>query len=297
MQFVLLSPVQTILLLTGFGATAAQLARRERRAEALAVLGCGATLLCLLFYRNAFPYFFPFVLAPAAILAARAAEDVPALKKHAVLLAVALVAPAAVIANIWRTHDQQGQQQIATAVRTIFPRPVHYIDRNSMIAGYPKRGFFMTTWGMQNYRRAGVPVFGQVLALDTVPLVIANGPALQNAFGELPELPADYSLLDEDKAVLRGNYIRHWGPLWVAGKTLRSTPRGVRFQITVPGTYTLEGADATIDDRAMRAGQALALSRGAHVIQSAEDSFVTLRWGDRLPRPTQPFIGPIYRGF
>lgn len=296
-QFVLLSPAQTILLLTGLGGAGAMLHDRDQRPEAIALVGCGASLLCLLYYRNAFPYFFPFILAPAAILAAWAVEQVPALMKHVALIAIALTTPAVAVAVSWSKRDQNAQQQVVSIVHDLFPQAVHYIDRNGMIASYPKRGFFMSTWGMQNYRRAGVPVFDQVLARDTVPLVIVNGPALQDAFGERERLPAEYSLLDGDKATLRRNYVHHWGPLWVAGMVLEGAPEGTRFDVLVPGMYTVEGADVSIDGRALRASGLVALSRGGHVLRAPAGKLVTLKWGDRLARPTQTLTGPIYWGF
>lgn len=294
-QFVFQSPLQTVLLITGLGLSIAMLRDRAHRAAAIAVLGCGATLLCLILYRNAFPYFFPFILAPSAILAAWAAHHVGALGKHALLLTVGLVAPAVAVAAKWSNHDQSVQQQLVSEVHRMFPEPVAYIDRNSMIASFPKKGFFMSTWGMQNYRRAGTPVLADVLASDTVPLVIANGPALQNAFGELDGLSPALALLDEDKETLRANYIHHWGPLWVAGKAVQATPRGTRVDILVPGTYTVEGATALIDGLQVGPGQSVSLQRGQHLLRSSDR--VTLRWGTHLRRPAEPFVGTVYKGF
>ena len=69
---VLTSPVQTIFLVAGaIGVLLAFVGNSTPdRARLFAIGGCGATLLCLLFYRNAFPYFFPFIFPPAMMLVA-----------------------------------------------------------------------------------------------------------------------------------------------------------------------------------------------------------------------------------
>lgn len=294
----LLSPLQSILLAAGCVGGAAQFLRRANpdRLAAAAVLACAAPLLALAFYRNAFPYFFAFILPPAMPLLAWQATRMGLLDRLGFLSAALLIVPAALVAVEWSNHDQHAQRQLVTQVHRIAPTPVPYIDRNGMIASYPKRGFFMSTWGMQSYRRAGRPMFGELLARGTIPLLIVNGPALQNAMGEFDALPRELSLLAGDKAVLRANYVHHWGPLWVAGKTFAGRPEGTPFEIAIPGTYTVEGADISVDRRFVKAGEVVGLSRGPHVVLAPAGTLVTLRWGDHLRRPAQSFAGPVYRG-
>jgi hypothetical protein len=296
----LLSPLQLLLLVLGAACSASLLAPagEGRRVDAAALLGCGATLLCLLFYRNAFPYFFPFILAPAAVLAAVAVDRVGLLSRHPLLIGVGLFAPAAAVAAVWSTLDQDAQRVLVSAVHRIFPRPVAYIDRNSMIASFPKRGFFMSTWGMSGYR-AGSPVFDKVLAADTVPLLVIDGPALEQAARLRWDVPGPLRLFPEDESVLRENFIPHWGRVWVAGKQLQAQPGGTPFSIAVPGTYTVEaGAPVVIDGSTAAPGAVVNLSRGRHAIRSAATVPVTLRWGDHLYRPAgAPNDEPVYRGF
>jgi hypothetical protein len=298
-RFFLLSPLQVFLLAAGAAIAAMSLGRRARRpAEAIALLGCGATLLCLLFYRNAFPYFFPFILAPAVVLAAVAVDRIGLLSRHSRLVALGLFAPAVAVAGVWSTHGQGAQRELVSAVHRIFPSPVPYIDRNSMIASFPKRGFFMSTWGMSGYR-ARSPFFEKVLASSTVPLLVVDGPALEQTTRVRWDVPERLRLFPQDEAVLRDNYIPHWGRIWVAGKDVESGPGGPPFSIAVPGAYTLEAAaPVMIDGMAAAPGAVVHLSRGRHLIRSAAPVAVTLRWGDHLYRPRgAPSDGPVYRGF
>jgi hypothetical protein len=298
-RFFFLSPLQVLLLVAGVvAALSMPRLRNERRAEAMALLGCGATLLCLLFYRNAFPYFFPFILAPAAVLAAAAVERFWLLSRHTLLVAFGLFAPAVAVAAAWSTHGQGPQRALVSAVHRMFPRPVAYIDRNSMIASFPKRGFFMSTWGLLGYRR-GQPLLAGTLENDVVPLVVVNGPALEQAAGLRSDVPEPLRLLAQDEAVLSENYIQHWGRIWVAGKRVEASPEGSGMSIAVPGVYTIEAAAPVVIDRSAAApGTVVNLARGRHIIRSEAPLPVTLRWGDHLYRPVgTPSSEPIYRGF
>lgn len=297
-QFMRLSALQTLLATTGFVAAAVSL--RTQRAlnwDALAILGCGVTLLTVLFYRNAYPYFFPFIFAPAAILVGLAVQRIRLFSQHALLLVGGLLVPAVAVAASQSKHDQMMQKQLVSAVHLMFPKPVAYIDRNSMIASFPKRGLFMSTWGMANYRK-GRPVFAGVLSHEVVPLLIVNGPALEHATGMKLGLPQDLQLFPEDEAVLRQNFVPYWGRIWVAGKRVAAKPGGTEISIAVPGVYTLDGGAALIDGKPVAVGSIVKLERGAHVIRSASPILVILRWGDHLYKPSNsPRAGPIYRGF
>jgi hypothetical protein len=113
------------------------------------------------------------------------------------------------------------------------------------------------------------------------------------------DMPEPLRLYPQDEAVLRDNYIPHWGRIWVAGKELTANPEDSGFSIAVAGVYTLEAAaPVMIDNGAVMPGAVVALSRGQHVIRSREPVAVTLRWGDHLFRPQgPPADAPVYRGF
>jgi hypothetical protein len=296
---ILVAPVQTVLTILALGLIAAAIVRQKaHRMRLIAILGCVTPLLSLLFYRNAFPYFFPFITASAPLLLAWLVDEVPAVRARAGVLSLAMVLTAAFVAVQWALRGQSAQRHLVSNVHRVFPRPVAYIDRNSMIASFPKRGFFMSTWGMLEYHRAGKPVFEDVLRRDIVPLLIVNGPELEETTAEAGSMPTGRRLLEADRQLLRANFIRHWGRIWVAGQRHKTGPGGTTIRILVPGVYTVEGGPATIDGRALPDHATVDLSRGDHWLSSATERTVAVRWGNRLYRPMEPALAePLYRGF
>lgn len=295
----LLSPWQSLLMIAGVAALVTGFRLRTDRASLVAVTGCGAVALSLLFYRNAFPYFFPFIMPPVCLLVAWAIERIALLRPPLVRLAlvVPMLIPAVTVAVQWSVRGQDRQAAIIAAVHSIFPRPVPYIDRNGMVASFPKRGFFMSTWGMQSYQ-ARKPIFADVLAREPVPLLILNHPALGQAVGTVESLNGQPLLFEADRQVLRDNYIEHWGPIWVAGKLLVVGSEDRPFSIAIPGVYTLEGGPAQIDGKTIGNRGTVRLARGEHRIRGKRAGSIALRWGRNLRRPEEPPpAGPVYFGF
>ena len=181
------------------------------------------------------------------------------------------------------------KRQLIATVHRMFPEPVPYIDRCSMISSFPKVGFFMSTWGMDVYRHDQRPVLAEAVREHQPPLLIANTPSL-NLF--LPERQAErfrYGLLAEDRRVLQESYIHHWGEIFVAGRHLEVAGGETELTITIPGTYTLESAmGARIGGRALRPGESIELAAGSHVVETEAAGILTLRWGEDLYRPEAP---------
>lgn len=291
----LTDPFMWAFMLAGLG-----FAVREFRAPGasqprlVALLGLALPLATLIFYRNAFPYYYVLILAPACILAGYAAAPVerpPIYPIMAFLLAALAVFHAARAVSpalaVQRAH--------VDAVHSLFPSPVPYIDRSSMISSFPKIGFFMSSWGMENYLAARRPVVRDLLLAKAPVFVLANSPVLAEAL--TGSRPTGYRLRNADIATLRGNYVHHWGALWVAGKRFQATPEPIEFEILIPGAYTVEAAQPVLLDGVRRPARAvLRLSRGVHRIESPEGrQTVTLRHGVRLRIPENPPPpGPIF---
>ncbi|WP_129792615.1 glycosyltransferase family 39 protein [Sphingosinicella sp. CPCC 101087] len=280
-------PFVWTIILVGLGyALGDWRAGRQPRESLLILIGLALPLLSLLFYRNAFPYYYAMMLAPASILAGYAAMRMGRLRSGMALgiifgtmsLHHGLNALSPILA-VQRAHVE--------AVHEIFPEPVPYIDRASMIGSFPKKGFFMSSWGMENYLAAGRPVIRDVLVREAPLFVLVNSPVLKEALGLAPS--AEQRLLDEDRAELRRNYIPHWGALWVAGKVLDATPAERRFELLIPGLYTFEGhRPVVLDGRLISPGTAVRLGRGMHRIGSPTGAQrVRLRIGRRLAAPAQ----------
>ena len=129
----------------------------SRRSEAFLLLALASPLLVLPLYRNAFPYFYVFILAPGILLAGVAFERLLQARGERgvalpllVVLAVVGLALAGQIGRgaLLKADETRAQRQVVAAVQQVFPEPVPYIDWAGMIARYPKVGFFMSTWGL-----------------------------------------------------------------------------------------------------------------------------------------------------
>jgi hypothetical protein len=294
------------LMLTEGAVIAWALARKRAGWQAFLPLVLALPVLTPIFYRNAFDYFYPFILTPAAILvglsfdkhrqAAPRPDGIPAATLTAVLVIVQCVI--LVLGNISKLpDDMRVQRQTIAAVRAIFPEPVPYIDGFGVLAGYPRGAFFMSSWGVENYRRAGEPVFAGLVARDQPPFVLADAPSLYGALVPGVTVNGDRAFLPEDVRFLQENYIRHWGMLFVAGKHLRSADgeNVVAFDMAVGGEYRFDSAaPAVIDGSSVQPGTTVALAAGGHTIDLGEPAReATLRWAQATRVPELPPTDPL----
>ncbi len=287
--------------------------RRSRRVDPLLLLAFLIPLLYLPFYRNAYPYFYVFVLTPGILLAGVAVNAMfegRGRRGSSMPFVLVVVASGVILASLLRDpagfleNRTLAQREVITTVHRLFPRPVPYIDRSAMIASYPKRGFFMSSWGLEAYRAGNRPIFRRLI-LDERPLfLIANSESLDlsRPWAESRAGPA-HRLLKADFETLRANYVPHWGAIYVAGKTLTLGGPGVGrgFEILIPGLYSLESAfPVTIDGVRRAPGSSVYLEAGTHSVAaiSSIPGQVVLRWAGALYRPDNPpRRQPIFVGF
>lgn len=304
------SPLLWIAVFGGLLGLAVRLVRRDglRTPEAV-LLPFAIPLATLVVYRNAFPYYYVFVLAPAAVFAGLFLRDLERwLRARSVSVA------RMVVTLLWLgtlltvgTHllatarDRTvAQRQLIEVVHQLFPEPVPYVDRCAMISSYPKAGFFMSTWGMRAYWSLGRPIMEDILRREQPVFLLANSPGLELRMPESLARRDPYQLRPEDRETLRSNFVHHWGLLFVLGKTLVLQGSAAPFEILVEGLYTLEGErDVQIDGLPVAPGESLRLATGPHTIQggSVPGEQVVLRWGERLPRPAEPPVAqPLFTG-
>lgn len=293
-----------IMLLTGFivAAGVAMIRKNARRAAGLA--GLALPLVTLVFYRNAFPYYYVFVLAAPVVLVTGLIVLTSARPLAWYFQAAGISLIALLALNMFDHYSLHNidrivaQRQLIETVHRMFPQPVPYIDRSSIISSFPKAGFFMSTWGMENYRVSGRPVMRTLLMQQKPPFLITNHQALMldRKYQANP-----YALLPEDFEVLRDNFVPHWGEIWVAGKHLDLAKADTEylFEILVPGTYTVESEVALVIDGIGRMpGAHVELGPGFHSASSRQPLKATLRWGTDLYRPGfAPASDPIFIGF
>lgn len=293
------SPFIWLALVAGLAISIGQLRFTEGRDRALLVLGLALPLLSLVIYRNAFAYYYPFILPPAMLLTAYSAEMLSRRKGWLALAAMPIAVPAV---HYWvggLTWRQDVQHEAVQQVHRLFPQPVAYFDRNSMISSFPKRGLFMSTWGLKAYVAKGQPVFAKILQNETVPLLIVNSPSIEAAVGLPVTSQLYYRLLPADEAALRNNYVPYWGPIWLAGKDIALVKGCTDASIAIPGTYTLRSpGQVSINGSMSVPSEKIALKRGIHRICSDQPQRLLLQWATEAAAPDyMPQSGPVYKGF
>ena len=215
---------------------------------------------------------------------------------------VSLLATIAIAASTWshvapRLRDGTvAQRTVIHAIHEIFPRPVPYIDRNGMIASFPKVGFFMSTWGMQGYRDKERPVFADLLRIRKPHFVLANVPALVSA---LAGTSAGGPLHPDDMEVLRKHFVPYWGPVYVAGKQLHLEPAtDTVWDVLIAGSYRLRSeGPVTIGNVLYVPGSTVNLDPGYVSFRSELKQDVTLMVDSaRGVPPYPPPTAPLYLG-
>jgi hypothetical protein len=296
------------LLLVGasLAATEALRGAAGMRANGLVVLGMLLPILSLLIYRNTFAYFYAVIVPPASLACGLVAARLeswmsrrPFLATMAVLLlAVPLTGPGVRAWSLLRRDTITGQRQVLEAVREIFPPRTTYIDRCSMVAGYPKAGPFMTTFVLSSYRDRGEPIMPGLVRDRQPVFVLANVSGLELAADWASIGRLQHRLLRDDFQFLRARYVHHWGPIYVAGASLTVTPgMDQGFDLPIDAIYTLETTGAVlVDGRELAAGETTRLAAGPHRASSPDArKRVTLRYGEHLPRPSgAPPSSPLF---
>lgn len=261
-------------------------------------LALALPLLTPLFYRNAFLYFYVFILPAASLLvgifydrcAGTAVAGREARQRPLAFLLV-LAQCALFLANYaLRLPDRvEPQRETLAAIHAAFPDPVPYIGGYGIVSTMPRVGFFMSGWGMNSYRKAGRPVFADLVAKRQPPLLLADAPVLNAVF--LPDWEVDerYALLPADTDYLQDNYLPYWGMVFIAGKRLRvpvSTDVET-FEMAVSAEYRLDSAGPTvIDGLSRQPGDVIMLGAGRHILSGeSAGSEVILRWAKAPPPP------------
>ncbi len=256
-------------------------------AEKLALAGLWLPVLTPLFYLNTLAYFYAFILAPVAVACAPAISSVLQRYSVKVLSLVVLV----ITSGIFLVEDRaviDRQKQVVEAGERILPQGAAYFDFNGMLVHFTKANDFLSSWGLVQYAQRGANDYRNTMTQRPVPVLLANVEVLEDVMAGRPTL-----FSDADVAALRGSYIHHWGPFFVAGKQVNA-PQQVEEEFLVPGTYRIEDGLLSVDGQSYTAGETLEISRGWHTLQGT----ATLRWGDARLMPDRSWDGgPLYVKF
>ncbi|MEP1606255.1 MAG: hypothetical protein ABJJ48_08080, partial [Marinomonas sp.] len=256
------------------------------KAKLVAILGLAAMTVTPLYYINSFPYFYAFMLAP---IAAGLGFGIKALSErygHNVVLAVFAGWGLMVWFVDGESHlDKQRTIQIAAA--QMFDEPVNYLDFPNFLPRHRKANSFLSGWGKRNYIAGKGSKFTETLSKTQVPMLAAvereDNPFLLSA---MTDIPRGYSFFDEDLAALKTTYRQVWGPLYVAGTTLKAGETR-DWQVWVPGPYKADAA-ITVNGAQYAAGDIVTLERGSATLTAPENAPTGLLWGTNTRVPTLP---------
>jgi hypothetical protein len=211
----------------------------------------------LLFYRNAFPYFYVEMLAPVALYAALVVDELRALARRGAsgtsrewvpaACGLLLLVHGSSRLPLMSTDEQLGQRRVLDAVHRIFPQPVTYFDHAGMVASFHKVNFFMSTWGMDEYLRRGAPFVAPALRAYRPALMLVNRDYLDVTS------PHSQALIPEDREALQRFYLPYWGPIHVAGASVALAPGAAQtVALPFPGKYRVESAEPVLIDGVLR---------------------------------------------
>lgn len=297
------NPVFWIALVFGLLAILLRMPQGTDRVTGPRMLSFSLILGSLLIYSESYPYFYPFILPPVAVLCGAwlmAFSQVIG-QRLALLGAVAVTAHFCLTLPGLLAQNNHGQRQTLDVVHKMFPDPVPYIDRTSMVSAFPKKGPFLSVWGMTQYYDKGEAEIAAVIKQDQPLFVVANRHMLE--FENLvPERAGinHFGFLLPDIEALRNNYIQHWGRIYVAGKEVEldaGVPKN--FLIQISGPYTLETiGQVRLNGQVYSAGAVVDLPAGQHRLSSETSRTVTLRWGKDLYLPEElPPSDRLFTGF
>jgi hypothetical protein len=184
-------------------------------------------------------------MAPACVLAAVGADTLQSLLRRVTddvaarrtLLAMVTLLWLQGAVNLWELrHDsQEAERATLAAVHRIFPQPVPYIDHSGMVASFPKVNFFMSTWGLQEYRARGVSFMRDAIERFHAPLLLANRDFLDPQSADIRQL------LPEDQDLLKRFYLPYWGAIYVAGTEVLVEPQTeMTARFPFPGRFRLQ---------------------------------------------------------
>lgn len=265
------------------------------RSGKFALTGCWLPVLSPAFYTNTAAYFYVFMLAPVAV--ACAVPIALAARRYGFMGAAALMTVMA--AFVFSNEDRsviERQRLLIEEAQTVLPEPVAYFDLDGILPFHEKANWLMTPWTMSRYWAEGVPTFTATMRQRPVPLLVNNWGGFEAALNGHDGRNRSNRLLPRDEAALRENFIRLWGPLWIAGRRVPADGAVHRSEWLVPGKYRVEDAAVVIDGTRHEVGKTLVIQRGAHGLRAPEGS-ATLVWAD-AKRPARPWSeGDLYTNF
>lgn len=261
----------------------------------IAMVGLVAPLIVILFYRNTFPYFYVFLLAPVAVAIAPAIGCFR--KRYGNRIALLLFAASPLALLLTEPRDvMERQEAMIDYIHQEYPEKVTYLARSNSIADYPRVLTSLTTGnGIRSYYDRGEPIIANKIKNGELAFVLATQVAIQAAL-EGRQIPRAF--LAEDVEQLSTNFVQQWGPLYRAGEEIPAGNNPHCFEVPHAGSYILEGTNLMIDGRLLAHGEIINLDAGVHEASGSRRNKMVLWRGEKLPSaPPEGWTGGFYTDF
>lgn len=251
------------------------------RDKRIALASLCMPLIVILFYRNVFPYFFVFILAPVAVALAPPVAELRKRYGNAALAGALCIVP--LIKFVTEPRDViSNQRAVVDYVHRQFPPGTTVFDYCGIVADYPRVIDHLTSGiGLSEYHEHGVPLVAQAVQAGRLPIVIENKLAISMA---LAGMNGADSLLPADVAALHSNYVRAWGPVWLEGKEIPAGSDAVAVDIARGGNYVANDT-ITVNGTEHRQGEVFKLQSGRQIVGGPRPGGTLLWRGERLPDP------------
>ena len=254
----------------------------------VALCGLYLPLTTLLFYHNTAPYYYVFMLPWVLIACSIAMPYI-----NARITASGTAALFLVFGLIGYAFEEDSpidkQRALIDTAYSTFPKDTAYFDFMGMLAEQPKANPFVTPATLKQYHLANRSIYRAAMEERPVPLLVDDDFQFQQLFAE-PYVPTLTEggvphFSPDDAEALRDTYLHWWGPFYLAGEEVPAGPQPYRFEIRVPGPYTVEGNPLAMDGTTYRPGDVVMLERGPHAITGPRAKSARIIWGERLRRP------------
>jgi hypothetical protein len=271
-------------------------AMRDRtRDEKIALTALVAPLLCVVFYRNTFPYFFTFLFPPICVALAPVLDKLVVRCKMLPLVACSIVGPTWLLANEpYETLDIQ--RATISEVERLFPTPTGYLSYSNFMPHYPRQfPSLLSGVGLQRYLASGNPLIADNIKAGRVGFIIVTGKVLKDIYG-----PANKQsrLSTEDTDLLLNNFLKHNENIRILGNNICPKDAAQRIPIYRAGPHSVEGEGLQIDGQMLADGETVRLGRGEQEIFYNKAGCIKLWALDHVPQlPHGLPEGPLSAGF
>ncbi|NCN84858.1 MAG: hypothetical protein GW808_04285 [Sphingomonadales bacterium] len=259
------------------------------------LIGLCGPLLCILFYRNTFPYFFTFLLPPICVAIAPVLSRMVGRYGLIPVIVFALFGPAFLLTQEpYGTLDRQ--RATINEIQRLFPEPTPYLSFSSYVPHYPRQfTSLMSGPGLRSYWRQRNGQIARDIEAGRIAFVIVADDALETVYKNKPSTAV---LPERDVAALRKNFLPYSDKIYILGRTICPQANEQPIRIVRTGPYSLEGGDLVIDGRRVADGTSISLSAAMHMVRYERGGCVKLWALDHVPTLPEGFpSGPIVGGY